>query len=124
MIIENIANIIRASLFYFELDSEPEYVNNKYAENNSIICSITGSDLAYYSLLAYIQNAKFFLNGNVILDSTVDYPDLFRKRVLFMMENVFTIKIQKRDKAAYYISGSSFSIKKLKLAQQMSSHFN
>ena len=128
-VIDNIAQIMIASLFYFELDTIPERVDGKYISTGHIFCSVRYNNAAFHSLFNRLSNtsAYFLFNGDplpVASDSSCfSREGNFRKCVELNTENTFTIILKQTGSNPCDISGSPFSIQRLIKAQGLDATF-
>jgi hypothetical protein len=128
--IDNAADCLIASLFYFELDSLPEWRDGKYLLNGRILCCIRKNDAIFNGLLTSLAQrpAKFWVNDGDIAESISDATSFgkdqnFSTRLQIETSDEFTISIRHIDGMVYNISGSPFSVKSLADAQGLNAHF-
>ncbi|KAF2113714.1 hypothetical protein BDV96DRAFT_601192 [Lophiotrema nucula] len=118
--IDNVAHCLIASLFYFELDSLPEWRDGGHVLNGRILCCIRPGDAEFDELLMRLtgQAAKFHVN-----DGQLSGVVTFGERVQIQVSEEFTISMKLKDGKAYSISGSPFTVKSLVQAQGLDAHF-
>jgi hypothetical protein len=121
-VINSIARHAIASLFYFKLDSKPGKYDKEYIGVGSIFCTIRQSDLAFQPLLDQLSNSAFYLDNYPIIGKIGDRSFIskdgnFRKRVELSVNDRFTIFLKQGDSEPCNISGSPYSVEKLKSAQ-------
>jgi hypothetical protein len=126
--INNAADCLIASLFYFELDSMPEWRDGRYLLNGRILCSIRRNDTAFHGLLTKMAQipAKFWINDGEIAKWVSDVPEKdqnFCIRIQMETSDEFTVSIRHICGTEYSISGSPFSVKSLVEAQGLHAHF-
>jgi hypothetical protein len=128
--IDSIARCMIASLFYFELDSIPDRIDGKYVGIGHIQCLLRRNSPAFSLLLRQLSNcsAAFYLDDCPIPgrlgDSSFFGADRnFRKRVELNVADRFVISLKQGNSEPCNISGSSYSINKLILAQGLNAHF-
>lgn len=130
VVIDNIARCMIASLFYFELNSKSEIVDDKFVEIGAIQCEIRRHNSAFSLLLLQLVKASttFYLNDSSIPGmigdvSFLDVDGNFRKPVELNVDERFIISIKQARSAPCNISGSPYSVRKLILAQRLDAHF-
>ncbi|KKY22693.1 putative patatin-like phospholipase [Phaeomoniella chlamydospora] len=128
-LIENVARVMVASLFYFELDSIPERFEGKRVGYGYIRCALRCNSPAFSVLLNQLsgRSALFYSDDNPITrefgdPAVLDGDGNFRLRVDFDIDNKFTISLKQGDSAPCDISGSPYSIDKLIAAQGLDAY--
>lgn len=117
--IDRVARCFIASLFYFELDSLPRRVGEKYLGTGHIFCSIRRQDPAFTLLFDRLSgcSAHFFVNGwpEVLVadDTSFDADGNFRKFVELKTDGRFAITLKQNSSEPWNISGSPFSVDRL-----------
>jgi hypothetical protein len=124
------ANCLIASLFYFELDSMPEWSEGKFILAGHIYCCIRQTDPAFNDLMERLQEkgVKFVVSDgqDTIFTSelTSSRKDIdFAIRVYTRIPNSFTVSMKIEDGHSYNISGSPFSVTRLVQIQVLDAHF-
>jgi hypothetical protein len=117
--IDRVACCFVASLFYFELDSLPRRVGEKYLGTGHILCSIRRQDPAFSLLFDRLSrcSAHFYINGwpEVLVadDSSFNTDGNFRKLVELKTNGRFAITLKQNSSEPWNISGSPFSVDRL-----------
>ncbi len=127
-LIHSVARCMIASLFFFELDSNPDNIEGRSVGSGNIQCSIRRGNLAFSPLLRQLADASamFFLNDSPIAGkfddgSFLDREGNFRKSVELNLSGKFTISL-KQGSEKYNISGSPYTVEKLVMAQGLNAH--
>jgi hypothetical protein len=127
--IDNAADCLIASLFYFKLKSMPERREGKFVGSGHILCSLSINDPLFEELVEQLsaQSAQFFLDDHPI--GIVNDPSCFgkdgnfRKTVELNTNDKFTISLKKGTSDPWNISRSPFSLEKLIAAQGLNMLF-
>ena len=112
--IDQVAQCLIASLFYFELDAIPDRSRDQYIGTGHILCSIKAKDPAFPVLFNRLKSATFQLDDDtklpVIERRCFDSDGNYQRQVELNTNGSFTISL---DQELYPISGSPFSVEKL-----------
>ncbi|CAI6090991.1 unnamed protein product [Clonostachys chloroleuca] len=127
--IENIAERLIASLFYFELDAVPEKIDGRYFVSGCILCDIAISEPAFPGLFRCLDStsAQFWINRcpmtDVVEKNSFDRYGNFRKKVALTTDGVFDIALKRGGLEACSISGAPFSLPRLIALQGLTAVF-
>lgn len=127
--IENIAERLIASLFYFELDAVPEKIDGRYFVSGCILCDIAISEPAFPGLFRCLDStsAQFWINRcpmtDVVEKNSFDRYGNFRKKVALTTDGVFDIALKRGGLEACSISGTPFSLPRLIALQGLTAVF-
>ncbi|KAL9082423.1 MAG: hypothetical protein Q9165_008895 [Trypethelium subeluteriae] len=127
--IDNIAHSLVASLFYFELDTTPEWIDRKYVGTGRVLCSLRRSDAAFSELFGQLCNtsAYFLLDGDPIsseaISSSLNGDSEFQIRVEVITTDEFAISLKRPGSESFDISNSPFSVEQLIEAQGFRASF-
>jgi hypothetical protein len=128
--VEEIADCLIASLFYFELESTPKELDGQHLIIGHILCILSNSDPALKSLLDQLNScsARFFIGNSPVSGaigdrSFIDREGNFRKRFEFRAKDNLSISLRRGNSQPKSISGSPFTIERLVSAQNLDAHF-
>ncbi|KAI9762170.1 MAG: hypothetical protein M1840_001465 [Geoglossum simile] len=131
--IDVLARCAVSSLFYFELESTPEYADRQYSCTGNILCRLRADSKAFEALVMQLSknSAKFFLGNHRIPGQIGDRSSLgkggdFRKRVELRigdLQSKLSIYLKEGRHEQQNISGSPFSISTLVAAQGLDAYF-
>jgi hypothetical protein len=126
--IDSVARCAHASLFYFELDSSPKYINEVYYSTGYILCNYRHDQYELGAVLNLLErkSAAFCLGDRrypISNTSSLDHNGEFRMRIDSAVGTRFFIFLQEGDSAPCNISGSPFSVDRLISAQGLHAYF-
>ena len=131
--LNSLMRFIVASLFYFELESMPQYMNENILCADHILCWTHSGDPALKILLIQLSKSfmKFTLQDHILSEvieegSFINRDGNFQKQVELTVSNwqqrIF-IHLEKESSPQKHISDSSFTIDFLIAAQDLKAHF-
>lgn len=124
--IDDVAHCLVASLFYFELDSLPDWRDGKYLLRGRILCVIQQGETAFKDVAARLSkySARFCINdGQIIGPTEFSTGHIFSLGVEFRSSNEFAITMKLNDDKTYGISGSPYVVEELVGVQGLDAYF-
>lgn len=136
-VLDNIAECVIASQFYFKPHTRPRYMGGQYVGSGWIKCKLRHGEPALDVLLSRLcaAGARLLIGNRTIPDSNdkciteisdrsnLDETRNFCASLALGVQDTFSIFLQEDSKAPRHISGSPFSVERLVRAEGLEAYF-
>lgn len=136
-VLDNTAECVIASQFYFKLHTRPRYMGGQYVGSGSIKCKLRHGEPALDVLLSRLcaAGARLLIGNRTVPDSNdkciteisdrsnLDETRNFCASLALGVQDTFSIFLQEDSKAPRHISGSPFSVERLVRAEGLEAYF-